>query len=236
MQKPKQKSNPKIKQAVPEEKIPAEQKHPEGVIPVYASNGKEVDAITLDKKVFTGKVNKGVLHQTIVMYNANKRHGTASTKTISEVRGGGKKPWRQKGTGRARAGTIRSPLWRGGGVVFGPHPRDHRYKVPHKIRKAALLSSINSKIVEHKIMGIDGLSITEPKTKHFKAVVDALKLKDKTLFILDEITDILKKASRNLQDVDLIHVNDCNALDIMKHDTIVVTRKALEGLKERVKL
>jgi len=147
----------------------------EFVIPIYNMKGKEVESFTLNRKLFDGKVNKALLYQAVLMYNANQRQGSAATKTRGEVSGGGKKPWRQKGTGRARAGSTRSPLWRHGGTVFGPHPRDYSYSLPRKIKRRALLASINSKIRENKIMGIDSVDIEEAKTKKFQAVLDALK-------------------------------------------------------------
>jgi large subunit ribosomal protein L4 len=186
--------------------------------------------------LFTGEVNSGVLYQAIVMYNANKRSGTASTKTISDVRGGGRKPWRQKGTGRARVSSIRSPLWTGGGIVFGPHPRDFRYHIPKKARRVALVSSINSKLNEHKVLGISEIVLKEPKTKLFKNIVDSLKIKDTALFILDKIDENVRRASRNLCDVDIKALSEFNALDVLLHDSIVFTKKSLEGLADRVKV
>lgn len=204
-------------------------------IPIFNSKGKEVEKYTLDKGLFTGEVNKKVLYQAILMYNANQRQGTASTKTRGEVSGGGKKPWRQKGTGRARAGSIRSPLWRGGGVVFGPHPRDFHYDIPKRIKTEAFLSSLNSKFVEDRILCIDSLDIDEPKTKHFKQVVDALRLKGKSLFILDDIDEKVKRASRNLQNVRIRNYRDFNTLDVLLCDNIVFLKRALEKLQERFK-
>ncbi|MDP2913636.1 MAG: 50S ribosomal protein L4, partial [Candidatus Omnitrophota bacterium] len=135
----------------------------EFAIPLYDMSGKEVGAFTFNKKIFTGQVHKGALYQAVLMYNANKRQGNASTKTRGDVSGGGKKPWRQKGTGRARAGSSRSPLWRGGGAVFGPHTRDFHYTLPKKIKRLAFVSSINSKLHDSKVIGIDTLALEEPK-------------------------------------------------------------------------
>lgn len=145
-------------------------------VTIFNLKGKEVEKFELDRELFAGEVNKGVLYQFIRMYNANQRGGNASTKTRGDVSGGGKKPWRQKGTGRARAGSNRSPLWRGGGKVFGPHPRDFHYDIPKKIKKVALLASLNSKLIDEKLIGIDAITLAEPKTKQFQAIVDALKL------------------------------------------------------------
>ena len=138
-----------------------------GTLPMYNSKGKEVGKFELDKELFSGIVNKGVIYQFLMMYNANQRRGTASTKTRANVSGGGKKPYKQKGTGRARAGSTRSPLWRHGGIVFGPHPRDFHYDIPKKVKKLALISSLNSKIAEDKWIGIESIDLPEVKTKHF---------------------------------------------------------------------
>lgn len=202
-------------------------------VPLYNVKGKEVGSFSFDKKIFTGKVNKGVLYQAILMYNANQRHGNASTKTRGDVSGGGKKPWRQKGTGRARAGSIRSPLWRHGGVIFGPHPRDYHYDLPKKIKRAAFVSSINSKLCDDKIKGIDELVISEPKTRHFRSLMKALKLKGKSLFVLDNIDDNMRIASRNIQEVAVKNYKDFSTMDVLSCENIVMSKSALEKLPER---
>ena len=204
-------------------------------IPIFNAKGKEVERYELNKDLFTGEVDKKILYQVTLMYNANQRRGTASTKTRSDVSGGGKKPWRQKGTGRARAGSIRSPLWRGGGKVFGPHPRDFHYDLPKKIKRLALLSSLNSKLIEEKLLGIDAITIDEPKTKKFKSIMDALKLKGKSLFVLDDIDGKIRTASRNLQEALVRNYKDFNTMDVLAHDNVVMTKAALEKLPERFK-
>ena len=203
-------------------------------ISVYNSKGKEVEKFQLNKDLFSGEVNKKLVYQAVLMYNANRRQGTASTKTRGDVSGGGKKPWRQKGTGRARAGSIRSPLWRGGGVIFGPHPRDFHYHLPRKMTRLALLSGLNSKLSEEKVVGISSVDIDEPKTKKFAAIIDALKLKGKSLFILDVIDDKVKRASRNLSKVSVKNCRDFNLMDLLTNDNIVVSKAALEKLPGRV--
>lgn len=205
-------------------------------IPIFNSKGQKVDKFELNKELFTGEVNKGVLYQFIRMYNANQRGGNASTKTRGDVSGGGKKPWRQKGTGRARAGSNRSPLWRGGGKVFGPHPRDFHYDIPKKIKKLALLSSLNSKILDEKLIGIDAVTLAEPKTKQFQAILDALKLEGRSLFILDTVDEKTKRASRNIQSVTLKNYKDFNPVDVMKCNTVVMSKVALEKIPERLKV
>lgn len=205
-------------------------------VPMYDSKGKEVAMFELDKGLFTGEVNKGVLYQFLRMYNANQRQGNASTKTRSDVSGGGKKPWRQKGTGRARAGSTRSPLWRGGGKIFGPHPRDFHYDIPKKIKKSALLSSLNSKVLDEKLIGIESIDMAEAKTKQFQAILDALKLKGRSLFVLDAIDKKINRASRNIQDVSVKNYKDFNPADVLSCDTVVMSRAALEKIPERLKL
>ena len=204
-------------------------------IPIYNSKGSEVESHKLSPELFDGRINKGVLYQAVRMYNMNRRGGNASTKTRTEVSGGGKKPWRQKGTGRARAGPIRSPLWRGGGIVFGPHPRDFHYGLPVKVKRRALAASLNSKLAENKIFGIASIVIDEPKTKRFKEIIDALKLKGTSLFVLDAIGDNIKRASRNLAGVAVKNYKDINAYDVMKSDNVVMTKASLEKLPERIK-
>src|SRR3989338_680397 len=225
--------------ATKKEKKPIEKKAPlknVNTVPMYDSKGKEVAKFELDKGLFTGEVNKGVLYQFLRMYNANQRQGNASTKTRSDVSGGGKKPWRQKGTGRARTGSTRSPLWRGGGKVFGPHPRDFHYDIPKKIKRSALLSSLNSKVLDEKLIGIESIDMAEAKTKQFQAILDALKLKGRSLFVLDAIDKKISRASRNIQDVSVKNYKDFNPADVLSCDTVVMSKAALEKIPERFKL
>jgi len=205
----------------------------EFVIPLYGMNGKEVGTFAFNKTVFTGKVYRGALYHAVRMYNANRRQGNASTKTRGDVSGGGKKPWRQKGTGRARAGSSRSPLWRHGGVIFGPHQRDFHYTLPKKVKRIAFLSSINSKLNEDKVMGIDAIVLKEPKTKLFKAVMDALKLSGRSLFVVDNVDENLRRASRNLGEVSVKNYKEFNTMDVLINDNLVMSRAALEKLPER---
>lgn len=202
-------------------------------VPIYNAKGKEVGNFSFNKTIFTGAVNKGVLYQAVRMYNANRRQGNASTKTRGDVSGGGKKPWRQKGTGRARAGSTRSPLWRHGGVIFGPHPRDYHYGIPKKVKRLALLSSINSKLNENRIIGMDAVKVEEPKTNKFKAILEALKLKGKSLFIVEGVDENVLRASRNLQEVSIKNYKDFNTMDVLTCDNMVMSRPALEKLPER---
>ncbi|MDD3905176.1 MAG: 50S ribosomal protein L4 [Candidatus Omnitrophica bacterium] len=205
-------------------------------IPMYDQNGKEIERLSLDKEVFDGRVNKEVLYQAVIMYNANQRQGNASTKTRGDVSGGGKKPFRQKGTGRARAGSTRSPLWRHGGTIFGPHTRDFHRELPKKVKRLAFLSSINSKLNDEKVMGISSVDITEAKTKKFKAILGALKLKGKSLFVLDNIDSKVRTASGNLQEVSVKNYRDFNTIDVLKCDNMVISKAALQKLPERLKV
>lgn len=214
--------------------IEVSEKH--GIVPIFNSTGKEVGKLQLDKKIFDGAVNKAILYQAVLMYNANRRQGNASTKTRGDVSGGGKKPWRQKGTGRARAGSSRSPLWRGGGVIFGPHTRDFHYDLPRKIKRVAFLSSINSKLNDGKIMGIEAIDMKEPKTKKFKVILNALKLKGKSLFVLDTIDENIRRASGNLKEVVIKNYKDFSTMDVMSCDTLVMSKVSLEKLPERVEI
>lgn len=202
-------------------------------VKVYDQKGKQIDEFSLDKAMFSGAVNKPALYQAVLMYNANARQGNASTKTRGDVSGGGKKPWRQKGTGRARAGSSRSPLWRGGGKIFGPHPRDYHYEMPRKVRRLAFLSSLNMKLGEDKVKGLVPLKLDEPKTKHVRSMLEALKLGDKTLFVVAAIDENLKRASRNLQELTVRNLKDVNTLDVLKCDTMLIDKPALEKLHER---
>lgn len=204
------------------------------IIPIFDIKGKEVDKFQLDKELFTGKVNKAVLYQAVLMYNASARQGNSSTKTRGDVSGGGKKPFKQKGTGRARAGSTRSPLWRHGGSIFGPHPRDYRYDIPKKLKRVALLSSINSKLSDSKMIGMSSLTVSEPKTKIFKGIIDSLKLQGKSLFVVDAVDQNVVRASRNIREVSIKNYKDFSTMDVLHCDTMVVTKSALEKLSGRV--
>lgn len=205
-------------------------------ISIYNINGQSVGKIELDKKIFNGEVNEAILYQVVKMYEANLRQGNASTKTRSEVSGGGKKPWKQKGTGRARAGTIRSPLWRGGGKVFGPHPRDYSYSVPKTIRKLALISSLNSKLNGNELIVVDDIKISKPKTKEFVAVLRNLKADRKPLLVLESRDKEVERVSNNVRGLVLKNYRALNAYDVLKQHKLILTQKALAALtKELVK-
>jgi len=198
---------------------------------VYDIENQKVSEIELSEAVFGAEVNEAVLYDVVRMQMASKRLGTASTKRRQEVRGGGRKPWRQKGTGRARAGTIRSPLWRGGGIVFGPSPRSYAYKVPKKVKKLALMSALSMKVKEGRLLILKDFPMNEIKTKKFKEIIDRFGLK-KVLLILDKADPVLEKSSRNVQGIKLIRSEGINVYDLLNYDHVVLFEpsvKIIEG-------
>ncbi len=204
-------------------------------LPVHDLNGKVVDNMQLDEKLFDGRVNKTLLYEVIKNYEANMRKGTASTKTRAEVSGGGTKPWRQKGTGRARVGSSRNPVWRHGGTTFGPKPRDYSYSVPRKALRVALLSSLNARLIEKMIKPIVKIELKQTKTKEFRAILDNLKIEGKALVVVDAANDDLKRSSRNLKNVSLKEGRNINARDVLLNDCLVIEKEAFEKLAERLR-
>ncbi|RKY36454.1 MAG: 50S ribosomal protein L4 [Candidatus Omnitrophota bacterium] len=202
---------------------------------VYNLLGEEVTKIDLDEEIFNGKVNISLLHQVINMYQANKRQGTASTKTRANVSGGNSKPWRQKGTGRARVGSSRSPIWRKGGIVFGPHPRDYSYKMPKKMKRLAFISSLNARLNEQQVKILDELKVDSGKTKEFVQILNTLNLKRKILFVYDQLEATSFMAARNIKHVNLKKWQIINALDVLSYDNFVITKAALGQLISRLK-
>ncbi len=197
---------------------------------VLNQTGQKVSERTLKEEVFSGEIKPHLIHEVVKMQLANRRAGTAATKNRSAVRGGGKKPWRQKGTGRARVGTIRSPLWRGGGVVFGPMPRDYSYKVPKKVRKGALRSAVLLKAQEEKLLIVDKLELKEAKTREFVQMMRDLSIQE-ALIVIPERDEVLERASRNVPRIKVLVVEGLNVYDIMRYDTLVMTQPALEKLE-----
>lgn len=206
-------------------------------LPIYNQEGKQLKEIELDRNVFDGKVNQGVLYQAVLMYRANRRKGLASTKTRSEVSGGGRKPWRQKGTGRARVGSTRNPLWRKGGVAFGPRTqREYGFRLPKKIRISALKSSLNAKLNENNLLILDDLKIDVPKTKEAAKILSNLKLNNKSsLIMLNEINANLNRSFKNISFLDMIKASNINAYDILKAQKLIVSLDGLKILIERIK-
>ncbi len=197
--------------------------------------GKETGKFKISDEIFGGPVNTKVMHQVVVMYQASLRQGTVSTKERADVSGGGAKPHRQKGTGRARAGSSRSPLWRGGGVTFGPHPRDFSYSVPKKMKKVALRQSLNAKYKSEDLLCLEDFKDKFSKTKEFASVLTALNLRGKILALLDGCDESVKRASRNIPRFHLIRSEDVNAYDILRNKRLLVTKTAFSKLMERVK-
>ncbi|MCK5392773.1 MAG: 50S ribosomal protein L4 [Candidatus Omnitrophica bacterium] len=203
---------------------------------VLNTNGESVEKINFDETIFDGKINPNLMHQAVVTYLANKRSGLACTKTKGEVRGGGRKPWRQKGTGRARVGSNRSPLWRGGGVTFGPKPHSFNKDLPKKMKLLALKSSLNVKMHEEKIIVLNELTSVSPKTKDFVKIINNLKLdKDKIRLVLVSVENNIKLGSSNLEKVLLCRADDVNTIDVLNCKKLIITKDALKVVQERVK-
>ncbi len=200
------------------------------VLAVYDIDKNKVSEVELRKDIFGAEVKRDLIYEVVRMQLAGRRAGTHSTKRRGEVKGGGRKPWRQKGTGRARVGTIRSPLWRGGGIVFGPHPRDYAYSVPKKMRKAALISALSMKVSEEKILILKDFPMAGVKTKAFKEVLDRFGLK-KTLFVLAETSPVLEKSSRNLRDVKMMRSEGINVYDLLRYDHLVLMEPSIKMIE-----
>lgn len=202
------------------------------VVDVVNQKNERVDQVTLDDRLFGGPVNPHVLYATVTMQRAARRQGTHSTRGRSAVRGGGKKPWRQKGTGRARHGSIRSPLWRHGGTVFGPTPRDYGYAVPRKVRRAALRASLAAQVQAGRLTVVHDLAPERPTTKAMAAVLEALGARGRVLVLLPAKDQALERAARNLPGVHLLPVQGLNVYDVLAADRVLVSREALGRLQE----
>ena len=200
-------------------------------VKVYDIEGKEVETLELNDSVFGVEINEHLMHLAVVGQQANSRQGTQSAKTRSEVSGGGRKPWRQKGTGHARQGSIRAPQWTGGGVVFAPVPRDYEVKMNKKERRAALKSALTSKVQENKLVVVDSLALAEAKTKEMQKVLTNLKA-DKALVVTADDDQKVVLSARNIADVQTATVNTINVYDVMKHNTVVVTKDAVASIEE----
>ena len=200
-------------------------------VSVYNIEGKEVGKIDLSDAVFGVEVNEHLVHMAVVNQLANNRQGTQSAKTRSEVSGGGRKPWRQKGTGHARQGSTRSPQWTGGGVVFAPKPRDYSFKMNKKEKRIALLSALSSKVADNKIVVLDAFNLDEIKTKKFAEVMSNLKV-DKALVVIEGENKNVVLSGRNIPTVKVSATNEINTYDVLKYETLVVTKAAVEKLEE----
>ncbi len=202
------------------------------VLDVVNQKNERVDQVTLDEGIFGGPVNPFVLHATVVMQQANRRQGTHQTKGRSDVSGGGKKPWKQKGTGRARAGSTRSPLWRHGGTVFGPHPRDYGFRLPKKVRAAALKASLAAQAQAGRITILQGLELERPSTKALAGVLKVLGAEGRVLLVLQAKDETVWRSARNLPRVQVLPVQGLNVYDLLAANRVVFTRQALGRLQE----
>jgi 50S ribosomal protein L4, bacterial/organelle len=200
------------------------------VADVFNIEKKKVAQVDLNDAVFGAEVNEAIIYDVVKMQLASRRSGTASTKTRSDVSGGGKKPWRQKGTGRARAGTTRSPIWRGGGIVFGPHPRDYSYSIPKKVRKKAIISALSMKFKENKMLILKDFPMEKISARIFKGVFDLFSLK-KALFILDDNNAVLLKSSRNIKNVKMIRSEGINVYDILNHEHLILLEPSVKKIE-----
>ena len=201
-------------------------------LPVHNIKGENIGEISLRDDIFNTKINKYLVHQVVKRYLAGKRRGTASTKNRSEVRGGGAKPWRQKGTGRARAGTIRSPIWVGGRIVFGPNPRDYSFSLPKKMKAIALKSVLSDKAKNNEIIILDKLSLEENKTKKMVEILENLKAFKKPLIIIEKEDKKIELSIRNIEGAMVLPVSKINAYDLLNQGKIIFTKEALKRIEE----
>ena len=199
---------------------------------VYNQLGEVVGDIELNEAIFGIEVNEHVVYEVVKNHLANRRQGTQSAKTRAEVRGGGRKPWRQKGTGRARQGSIRAPQWKGGGVVFAPKPRSYRYSVPKKVRRLAMRSVLSSKVLEGELRILDALTVDAFSTKKAKEILKNLSLETKTMIVLPEGNDMIVKSFANLPKVETVVVDYMNVYDLMRFDNLVIVKDALSKIEE----
>lgn len=200
-------------------------------IAVHNSKGEQVGEMELSPAIFAAPVNEAAVHEVVVAYLANQRRGTASTKTRGMVRGGGRKPWRQKGTGRARHGSRRSPLWVGGGIVFGPTPRKYGYRIPRKVRRLALLSALSARAQENAVYVIDSLELDKPSTKAMVQLFKAIGA-DKPLVVTASADDTVERSTRNIPDALALTVEGLNVYDIVRHTALVISRDAVAAVEE----
>lgn len=201
-------------------------------VSLFKQDGSQIGEIELNAAVFGVEPNEDVIFDAVIMQRASLRQGTHAVKNRSAVRGGGRKPWRQKGTGRARQGSIRSPQWVGGGTVFGPTPRSYSYKLPKKVRRLALQSVLSQKVLEGKLVVVDELSFAAPSTKEFKSVLNNLKVDAKTLLVLEGTNANAYFSARNLANVKVIDEGNVNVLDVVNYGTLVITKAALSTVEE----
>ncbi|GAY73273.1 50S ribosomal protein L4 [Lentilactobacillus kosonis] len=201
-------------------------------VALYKQDGSKNGSVSLNDAIFGIEPNENVVFDTILMQRASMRQGTHAVKNRSAVRGGGKKPWRQKGTGRARQGSIRSPQWRGGGIVFGPTPRSYAYHLPRKVTRLALKSVLSAKVADDKFLVLDAIAFDAPKTKEFSAMLDKLEVATKTLVVLEDDNEKALLSARNLKNVKVVPAKGVNVLDVANSDKVVITKAALSQVEE----
>ncbi|APH67055.1 50S ribosomal protein L4 [Bacillus subtilis] len=201
-------------------------------VALYNQNGSTAGDIELNASVFGIEPNESVVFDAIVMQRASLRQGTHKVKNRSEVRGGGRKPWRQKGTGRARQGSIRSPQWRGGGVVFGPTPRSYSYKLPKKVRRLAIKSVLSSKVNDNNIIVLEDLTLDTAKTKEMAAILKGLSVEKKALIVTADANEAVALSARNIPGVTVVEANGINVLDVVNHEKLLITKAAVEKVEE----
>lgn len=201
-------------------------------VALFNQAGSQVGEIELNDSVFGIEPNNHVLFEAVVMQRASLRQGTHKTKIRSEVAGGGRKPWKQKGTGRARQGSIRSPQWRGGGTVFGPVPRSYSYKLPKKVRRLAIKSALSSKVQAENILVLESLAFEAPKTKEFKSVLNGLSVNTKALIVTAGLEENVALSARNIPGVTVVTADGINVLDVLNHDKLIMTKAAVEKVEE----
>lgn len=201
-------------------------------VALLSQTGSQVGEIELNDSVFGIEPNNHVLFEAVVMQRASLRQGNHKVKNRSEVRGGGRKPWRQKGTGRARQGSIRSPQWRGGGVVFGPVPRSYSYKLPKKVRRLAIKSALSSKVLAENILVLESLAFETPKTKEFATVLKGLSVEKKALIVTADLDENVALSARNIPGVTVVTATGINVLDVLNHDKLIMTKAAVEKVEE----
>jgi large subunit ribosomal protein L4 len=203
-------------------------------VQVIDTSGKKIKDVKAPDEIFAVPLKEHLLYESVINYRANQRQGTASTKTRGEVRGGGRKPWRQKGTGRARAGSNRSPIWKGGGTTFGPKPRDYSYSLPKKAKKAALKSALSMKLAEKQLLIVDAFELKEPKTKEAAALIKRLKL-DSALIVDQHDNKNLFLSVRNIPKTKVVDVSQVNVYDVLNYNWLVLTKRAFDSLTEKLK-
>ncbi|MBY0184324.1 50S ribosomal protein L4 [Bacillus subtilis] len=201
-------------------------------VALYNQNGSTAGDIELNASVFGIEPNESVVFDAILMQRASLRQGTHKVKNRSEVRGGGRKPWRQKGTGRARQGSIRSPQWRGGGVVFGPTPRSYSYKLPKKVRRLAIKSVLSSKVIDNNIIVLEDLTLDTAKTKEMAAILKGLSVEKKAIIVTADANEAVALSARNIPGVTVVEANGINVLDVVNHEKLLITKAAVEKVEE----